>query len=363
MKFLLVLLAGSTMGALAVGAVWQGAGPSDAGANAQTVEVRISARATPDGRIEFALQQLGNDGWGERQLAQSRYFPSGRTAPGWLNSSPYVVEYERVLHVHTSEVEGFEVTFFGKPAREEDVAILEAAVSYSVRFFRDRDSVVVSPDDSRIHILYDLDTWLEHANAEGDPVAARKSGFQQWLSAWGGDFNTRRAEGNKESLVMVYANPSLDLYSEGLGGTTLLTARSTIHHEFVHALQFNLSEGRWLSVAWDVPDWFSEGHAHMETVALLRTDPAWANWTIEEERGNAADCTAPVVHYTDAVYCAYVLGPLAVRWLADEFGMDAVWNVWRRVGARDVFVDAFRNAFGISLEQFSKRFERHRATW
>ena len=359
MKILLVLFAGIIIGALVVGEIWRSAGHNSVRADALTAEVRISARKAPDGDIEFALQQRRADGWGERQLARARYFPGERTARGWLNSSPYTVELERVQHVRSSTVVGFEVVIFGEPPRDEDIAVIEGAVRRSVRHFLDRDGVVAASDDLRFHFVYDLETWLEHTREAGDPVAARKNGYHQWLSAWGGDFNTTRTQGQKAALVMVYANPILDLYDS----ETLVNARATVRHEYVHALQFHLSEGRWLTGVDAVPAWFYEGQAHLATAEVLRTDPAWRNWGVEQQRRNAQDCTAPVVHYTDAVRCAYTLGPLAIEWLAGEYGMDAVWNVWRRLGAGDAWPAAFRRAVGISVEQFGQRFERHRESW
>ena len=359
MKIVLVFLAGIIIGALIVGAVWRSGGHINASAEAETAEVRISARKVLGGDIEFALQQRHAGGWGERQLARARFFPGDRTEGGWLNSSPYTVAFERVLYVRTSEVDGFEIGLFGEPERDDDVAVIEAAVRQSVRHFLERDGVSASNEDLRFHFVYDLDTWLEHTRNAGDPVAERKLTHFQWLSAWGGDFNTTRVEGAKAGLIMVYANPNLDLYDS----TTLVNARATIRHEYVHALQFHLSEGRWLSGRDGVPAWFYEGQAHLETAEVLRTDPEWGNIPIEEMRRWAEDCTAPVVHYTDANPCAYQLGPLAIDWLANEFGMDAVWNVWRRVAAGDVWPTVFRRAFGISVEQFSQRFERHRDSW
>ena len=54
-------------------------------------EVRINARQLEDGRVEFALQQRVDGGWGERQLPRSRYFPANAGHNRWLNSTPMTV--------------------------------------------------------------------------------------------------------------------------------------------------------------------------------------------------------------------------------------------------------------------------------
>ena len=51
----------------------------------QETEVRITAALAADGRIEFALQQReADEGWSERLLPRSRFFPATIAAgAGW----------------------------------------------------------------------------------------------------------------------------------------------------------------------------------------------------------------------------------------------------------------------------------------
>ena len=78
-----VLLVVLLMGAVALGA-------GIATAHDGGTEVRITAMRLDDGRIEFALQERDGEGWGERILPSSRFFPT--TSSGrWLNSSPITV--------------------------------------------------------------------------------------------------------------------------------------------------------------------------------------------------------------------------------------------------------------------------------
>ena len=64
-------------------------------------EVRLQAHLHQDGddtsgaRIEFALQQRGDDGeWGERILPRGRYMPAYGDATSWLSSTPISVSLE-----------------------------------------------------------------------------------------------------------------------------------------------------------------------------------------------------------------------------------------------------------------------------
>ena len=62
------------------------------GGAAASIELRIVAQRSADGRIEFGLQQRGADGeWGERLLPARRFFPTEVEVGRWLSSAPVVV--------------------------------------------------------------------------------------------------------------------------------------------------------------------------------------------------------------------------------------------------------------------------------
>ena len=62
------------------------------------VQVRIVARRIADGRVEFGLQQRGDDEeWGERRLPSRRFFPTGTRLGRWLSSSPLTLTVTFVL--------------------------------------------------------------------------------------------------------------------------------------------------------------------------------------------------------------------------------------------------------------------------
>ena len=60
--------------ALLVGVIALGAGI--AVAHSDGTEIRITAMRLDDGRIEFAVQEREGEGWGERILPSSRFFPA-----------------------------------------------------------------------------------------------------------------------------------------------------------------------------------------------------------------------------------------------------------------------------------------------
>lgn len=67
-------------------------------------EVRISAQRLDDGRVEFALQERGDDGtWGERLLPARRFFPAEGFVNRWANSTPIEVDSGVPFYVNTTE--------------------------------------------------------------------------------------------------------------------------------------------------------------------------------------------------------------------------------------------------------------------
>ena len=56
---------------------------------AEEIDVRIIARRTSSGRVEFGLQHRQSGGsWSDRQLPSRRFFPPNTTVNSWLASSP-----------------------------------------------------------------------------------------------------------------------------------------------------------------------------------------------------------------------------------------------------------------------------------
>ncbi len=70
-----------------------------------TAEVRIVAQRLDDGRVEFGLQQREGDGWGDRILPQSRFFPVSSQGR-WLSSSAIDVTIEVAAPTPTPTVSG-----------------------------------------------------------------------------------------------------------------------------------------------------------------------------------------------------------------------------------------------------------------
>jgi len=60
---------------------------STASAQASEAEVRIAARRLDDGQLEFALQHRKDGSWGERLRTEPNHFPANPTSGEWLDSS------------------------------------------------------------------------------------------------------------------------------------------------------------------------------------------------------------------------------------------------------------------------------------
>ena len=67
-------------------------------------EVRITAMRHDDGRIEFALQERAGEGWSDRLLPRSRFFPASGREGRWLVSTPLTVGPLEVTAVSTPTV-------------------------------------------------------------------------------------------------------------------------------------------------------------------------------------------------------------------------------------------------------------------
>ena len=73
-------------------ALLAGAGATPVSSAGHEAEVRVAAQRLADGRMEFSLQQRGEDGgWGERVLPTRRFFPARPRLDRWLSSSPLTV--------------------------------------------------------------------------------------------------------------------------------------------------------------------------------------------------------------------------------------------------------------------------------
>ncbi len=61
--------------------------------HSQSLEVRVAARSTEDGRIEFGIQQKMPDGtWSEERFPRARFFGEAQKDGRWKRSSPIEVE-------------------------------------------------------------------------------------------------------------------------------------------------------------------------------------------------------------------------------------------------------------------------------
>lgn len=78
---------------------------------ASGVEVRIGAQRHENGKTEFALQVLEEDGWSELVLPQSRFFPKTSRVDHWLNSSVLELESAHTVRISARLLEDDRIEF------------------------------------------------------------------------------------------------------------------------------------------------------------------------------------------------------------------------------------------------------------
>ena len=128
-------------------------------------------------------------------------------------------------------------------------------------------------------------------------------------------------------------------------------------HEYFHALQFSLARGEEAS---DLgPLWLTEGTA---------------TWMLDTYTGGSGPTTfdAPTVLYESEITLAnaesgpldvdlYTLGWLTARELVESAGEESLIDYYRLLPERDGWRDAFRDAFGMSVEELTVAVDERRA--
>ncbi len=129
-----------------------------------------------------------------------------------------------------------------------------------------------------------------------------------------------------------------------------------IAHEYVHALQDQLSSG-------PEPGWMGEGVA---TSLELRYDEVVGNRTVEEGidyfLGSARFYKEPLKTLEAVVVAAeeYAVSLLAVERLVERAGDDALIEFYRRLEAGTPWQSTFADVFGVTVEAFYEAFEPYR---
>lgn len=157
------------------------------------------------------------------------------------------------------------------------------------------------------------------------------------------------------------------------GGIGLLTdCRDPVafDHEFVHVIQAQLASGG-IGSSWETePAWLIEGAAEYISARYRDTmryetyaDARMAAIDYVHEQGSLIPLdrleTRKGFRGIDAGY-SYSLGMLAAEWLAAHAGDKALFEHMRQLSRAGTNWDlAFEIAFGLSVEEFYKRFEQH----
>ncbi len=253
---------------------------------------------TPLAHVEFSL------GPSARSVSVVEW-PAPADGPGSVDRGD-------VLHVNLSQPVRWlphlqrlpEVVVVDKAQSEPDAALV-AAMNDAMDFFWDRFGISLS--DQRV---YFSQWWL---NEVGEPLSEQgccfARGYEQWL-----DTDVK------------------------------------FSHEYVHVLQHDLTGARIGSM----PGWYIEGQAE-----YMR----WAE--VYGENGSAlrhfAERNAPLeqARIDEDGSGSYILGMLAMIWLADRAGEPALVELLRQIGRGDEWDVAFSKTFGLSLDNFYRQFNEY----
>ena len=221
-----------------------------------------------------------------------------------------------------------EIVFLGEAPGAHRKGVVESAVHDVVAYAHQRYGL--APPGITVYI--------------GDSMRVVATAFREYSGRdWPGPF-CGLAEGTAAFIV---SNIEADCRFE---------LEAIIAHEYFHVLQDHLrSWDEWWHLE---PAWLTEGSAEYFA----------ARYAFGEERYRAF-----VAHYRDLArlhefddaatdrYAPYVLGFLAVDWLAGRAGADAHLEYFRLTGHRGDHLVAFREAFGMTIEAFRRAFESFRA--
>jgi len=131
--------------------------------------------------------------------------------------------------------------------------------------------------------------------------------------------------------------------------------RQVLEHEMSHVFQLNLSDYR-------VPRWFTEGLAEYDSILneegwRREEELAIANLLREGDYIPIDDLNVAFV--TGDVIAAYYQAFLAVEYIAEEWGYDALLGMLRGWADGQMTDEVFRTVLEIELDAFDDRFEAH----
>lgn len=214
------------------------------------------------------------------------------------------------------------------------------------RFESDNFKVFISgsPDWSR-KTLRDKNLWV------GDP----KSKFP-----CNADWTNEGSCADNNLVLINYFNvkPNEDWY---------VSRRAIPAHEIFHIFQDSLS-GLSLNMGPDdpraIPTWLIEGSANFYGFYVVdrmgfnnynesRSSRSWYDYSTGPQ--------VPLIKYNNFSSDPYTIGQLATEYLVASVGFESLMNVFNLSKTEESFSDAFKQAVGISLDEFYLKFESSRS--
>jgi len=200
-----------------------------------------------------------------------------------------------------------------------------------------------------------IDAYCRHSKIAADSPAAIKarSDFQNGIS---------QAFATPNGAIFVYVNDAWLRSPRSY-------QQSAVSHEYFHVVQRDLSK-LWSSGTL-MPKWLVEGsNVYLNYQIFIASGSYTTESTEDYYRDMVWGLTSPLssVETSDQVRAEdnnamYILGYLASEYLAQNYGELTIRRkYWEALGTARTWQDAFRTTYGLSVEDFNKKFEEYRQT-
>lgn len=185
-------------------------------------------------------------------------------------------------------------------------------------------------------------------------------------------FENRSGCSNLESDIGLATNGGgifLNISSRGWKNDPDSLRMATVIHEYVHVVQFYLTNGRNRFKIDEGPEWLVEGSAEYLAYQIIQSENLFDVSAIRREKIEESKHVRIPIKTTPAkdadkatqIYWRYSLGYLASEFLAQNYGGEQrILKYFGTINSNKPWNLAFRETFGISIDEFNDKFEEYR---
>ncbi len=282
---------------------------------------------------------------------------SARSAVGWCREIGFRASEAAALMPSRQAPK----LFVGEDVHPDLAAHVRVAFLDAEAFLRHRYGVEVA-SQVRIILATNVEDWQALVNQAGTMK----------LQSWGEvrargkrDCETKFGLGASASRDgLSFCGKVLALKEPALGEVYRLVLSVTMTHEMVHNAQRELSfdkVARWVTNPDAVrprmgPAWMVEGSAQVIEQAFMKHKYGRGQPTLHGMQALAAASDLDLRKIREArevrVAEAYDVSAFGVTLLIERYGEETLFRFWREVGETDNWFTAFRNVYGMSVEEF-----------